>query len=285
MSGFFRSRGFKGLVCAAVVLLGVMIASLIRGGEAGTVDGFVGILVTPVRSVSSSIGNFFNGIGASFRSSSDLQEQIDKLTQENAELTGKLVDYEAVKRENDQLRELIHLQEANEDMTFASASVISRGTDAWSSTLSLDKGTLDGVAAGDPVVTRDSCLVGTVTKVGATWCTVTTLLDPSVNVGVRLSTSREIGVTGSDLTLLSRRMFEVAFLPRDSAASRGELVLTSGLSGTYPESLIVGRIDAVSLADDGLSSRADVTPAADPATITDVFVITSFAGQGTAAGE
>lgn len=285
MSDFFRSRGFKVLVCVAVVLVGTMIASLLRNGTAGTVDGLVGILVTPVRSVTSAVGDFFGNIGEGFRSRSDLQQQLDALTEENAELTGKLADYEKMKRENEQLRELVHLQENNEDMTFAFAAVISRSNDLWSSTVGLDKGTLDGVAVNDPVVTKDSYLVGYVSKVGATWCTVTTLIDPGTNVGVRLSSSREVGVTACDLSLMEQGLCEVAYLPRDSAAARGELVLTSGLSGYYPEGLIVGTVDAVSLADDGLSSHATVTPSADLSTLTDVFVITSFAGQGEEAGD
>lgn len=285
MSDFFRSRGFKVLVCVAVVLLGTMIASLLRNGTAGTVEGMVGLFVTPIRSVTSAVGDFFDDVGQRFRSRSDLQKQVDELTEQNAELMGQMADYEEMKRENEQLRELVHLQENNEDMTFVFAAVITHDTDPWVSTVGLDKGTLDGVSEGDPVVTKDSYLVGYVSKVGATWCTVTTILDPGTNVGVRLSTSREVGVTACDLELLSKTMCQVSYLPRDSSASRGELVLTSGLSGFYPEGLIVGTVDTVALSEDGLSSFATVTPSADPSALTDVFIITSFAGQGTGVGE
>ncbi len=285
MSDFFRSRGFKVLVCVAVVLVGTMIGSLLRGGTAGSVDGLVGVLVTPVRSVTAAVGNFFSGIGDSFRNRSDLLSEIDRLKQENADLQNNLADYEEKKRENEQLRELIHLQENNEDMTFVFSAVISRGSDPWSSTVSLDKGTLDGVAEGDPVITKDSFLVGYVSKVGATWCTVTTLLDPGTNVGVRLVSSREVGVTVSDLDLLKTGLCRVSYLPQSSVAGRGEQVLTSGLSGYYPEGLIVGTVDSVSPAEDGLSAQALVTPSADLKGLTDVFVITSFAGQGSEKGD
>ena len=173
-----------------------------------------------------------------------------------------------------------NLQEANEEMEFAFASVISRGNEPWSNTLGLDKGSIDGVKVGDPVITKDSFLIGHVTKVGATWCTVTTILDITTNVGARLSSSREVGVTECTAELSEKGLCSVSYLPAESGVSRGEIVITSGLSGYYPEGLIIGEVESVSQADDGLSSEAVVRPAADVNEVKDVFVITEFTGRG-----
>lgn len=285
MSDFFRGRGFKVLVAVFVLLFGMIIGSLLRNGVAGTVDGLVGVFVTPVRAVTSAVGDFFSDIGSSFENRSDLQKRVEELEKQNAELLGQMADYEEKKRENEQLKELVKLQEGNEDMEFAFAAVISRGDDPYSDTIGLDKGSLDGISVGDPVITKDSFLVGHVSKVGATWCTVTTLLDVTSNVGVRMSASREVGVAECTVDLSEKGMFCVSYLPRESGMARGELVLTSGLSGYYPEGLILGRVDSIALSDDGLSSVATVTPSADMDSVRDVFVITEFAGQGVAAGQ
>ncbi len=280
MSDFFRSRGFKVLAAVFVLLFGMIIGSILRNGAAGTVDGIIGVLVTPVRTVTGAVGDFFSGIGNSLESGTELQRQLQELEDKNAELMGQLVDYEEMKRENEQLKELVNLQEANEEMEFAFASVISRGNEPWSNTLGLDKGSIDGVKVGDPVITKDSFLIGHVTKVGATWCTVTTILDITTNVGARLSSSREVGVTECTAELSEKGLCRVSYLPAESGVSRGEIVITSGLSGYYPEGLIIGEVESVSQADDGLSSEAVVRPAADVNEVKDVFVITEFTGRG-----
>ena len=280
MSDFFRSRGFKVLAAVFVLLFGMIIGSILRNGAAGTVDGIIGVLVTPVRTVTGAVGDFFSGIGNSLESGTELQRQLQELEGKNAELMGQLVDYEEMKRENEQLKELVNLQEANEEMEFAFASVISRGNEPWSNTLGLDKGSIDGVKVGDPVITKDSFLIGHVTKVGATWCTVTTILDITTNVGARLSSSREVGVTECTAELSEKGLCSVSYLPAESGVSRGEIVITSGLSGYYPEGLIIGEVESVSQADDGLSSEAVVRPAADVNEVKDVFVITEFTGRG-----
>lgn len=280
MSEFFRGKGFKVLAGIFVVLFGIVIGSLLRNGFANTVDGIVGVVVTPVRVVSSAVGNFFSDIGDGFKSKSDLLKRVEELEKENNELKNQLADYESTKQENDQLRDLINLQEENEDMEFALANIISRNGDEWSNTVSLNKGSLDGISVGDPVVTKDSFLVGYVSKTGATFSTVTTILDITSNVGVTMSSSRESGVMECSAELSKQGKCKVSYLPRESSIPRGELVLTSGLSGYYPAGLIVGQTDSVYLSDDGLSSQATVTPAADIDGVTDVFVITYFAGQG-----
>lgn len=280
MSEFFRSRGFKVLTAIFVMLFGIVIGSLLRNGVANTVDGVVGVFVTPIRTVSSAVGSFFSDIGDGFKSKSDLLDRVEELEKENNELKNQLADYEKTKQENDQLRDLINLQEENGDMEFALASIISRKGDEWSNTVSLNKGSLDGIEVGDPVITKDSFLIGYVSKVGATWCTVTTILDVTSNVGAVTLSSRDVGVMECTAELSKIGKCRISYLPRETSIPRGELVLTSGLSGYYPAGLIIGEVDSVYLATDGLSSQVTVTPAADVSSVRDVFVITYFAGQG-----
>jgi len=285
LSDFFKSKGFKVLVAVFVLLIGMLIASFLRNGTAVTLDNTVGLIVTPVQKAVSAVGGFFSGIGDSFADRKELQKQVDSLSKENTELLGKIADYEEIKRENEQLSKLIDLQENEDERTYAFASVISRSSDPYQNTVGLDRGKLSGIRVGDPVIAEGSLLVGYVSSLGDTWCTVTTLSDLTTNVGVRLSSSREVGVTECDLSLAENGKIAVAYLPKSSAAARGELVLTSGLSGQYPAGLIVGTVDSLSLASDGLSARATVTPSCDLSTLSEVFVITSFAGQGERIGE
>jgi len=56
----------------------------------------------------------------------------------------------------------------------------------------------------------------------------------------------------------------------------GEVVLTSGLGGKFPEDMIVGRVSEVDRSEAELFQRAFVQPAVDFTALEMVFVITNF---------
>ena len=69
------------------------------------------------------------------------------------------------------------------------------------------------------------------------------------------------------------------YIPRDSLAAVGDLVLTSG-SGLFPKDIVIGSIAAVGPNTYGTSLAATIRPAADIASVKNVFVVTYFEGQG-----
>ena len=162
MSEFFRSRGFKVLTAIFVMLFGILIGSLLRNGFSNTVDGVVGVFVTPIRTVSSAVTAFFDDIGDGFKSKSELLNRVDELEKEVGELKNQLADYEETKQENEQLiynamlvEELQHKLSiyenlydeisANESMNPLVATVIGRESGNYFSVFTINKGLKDGV--------------------------------------------------------------------------------------------------------------------------------------------
>ena len=60
----------------------------------------------------------------------------------------------------------------------------------------------------------------------------------------------------------------------------GNIIVTSGVGGVFPKGLLIGEVLEVSPSSDGLSYYAVVQPFVDVRSVTSVFVITSFTGQG-----
>ena len=60
----------------------------------------------------------------------------------------------------------------------------------------------------------------------------------------------------------------------------GGIVSTSGVGGVYPANLVIGTITEIDDATVDISAAAIIEPAADLKTVTGVFVITEFEGQG-----
>ncbi len=279
MKEFFKSRAFKVLLCIALILCGVMLNSILRYGVAGTVDGISGVIVTPLQKAVTSVGDFFSGLFGGISNSDEANAKIKELEEQNAELLNKVADYDEIKRENEQMKDLIGLIEENPETTYVLSEVTSRGKDVWSHSITIDMGSLDGVNVGDPVITKDNFLVGTVTKVGLTWATVSTVYDSSTNIGAFLSSTRDAGVLESSKTGELEGYCSLNFLPTDCGAGKGDIVLTSGLGGAYPKGIIIGLVESSELSADGLTMTAKITPSADIDKIKDVFVITSWRGE------
>jgi rod shape-determining protein MreC len=142
----------------------------------------------------------------------------------------------------------------------------------------IDKGTMNGVALFNPVMTADG-LVGYVSEVGMTYAKVITLLDVGVDVGAYNSATRDIGIVSGTAPLAEQGLCALEYLPRESAIKAGDVILTSGGS-MFPRDIVIGVVRRVSPNSHGTSLTATVKPAADAAAVKDVFVITYFEGQG-----
>ena len=70
------------------------------------------------------------------------------------------------------------------------------------------------------------------------------------------------------------------YINRDSLSAVGDLIVTTGVNGIFPDGLVIGTILDVNQSPQGVSLNATIQPAVDIANIDNVFVITSFRGQG-----
>ena len=278
MQKFFKSWGFK-LLCALAVLA---IAVMVRAAAVGDADVFISqtlsVISQPFLKLSTSVSESVNGFLDRFVRTEDVFLQNEELRRQLREANDKLVEYENIKRENEQFREFLQLKENNPDYDFETATVIGRDSTSRFGSFTIDKGSIDGIEVADPVITSDG-LVGIVWEVGLTYSHVRTVIDISVDVGVYSISTRDSGIVSGDITLSSEGLCKLHYLPKNSGISAGELIVTSGIGGVFPKNLVVGTVRSIELDSNGLSLSAAIEPAADIAGVTDVLVIKSFDGQ------
>ena len=123
-------------------------------------------------------------------------------------------------------------------------------------------------------------LVGVVTKVSATYCVVSTILDPNVNVSAYEVRTRESGFISNSASLSKDGFCRLSGLDRTTSIAAGGIVCTTGVGGVYPRDLIVGTVKEVKNEDSDISSYAIVEPSADIDNLEDALIITEFDGQG-----
>ena len=278
MQKFFKSWAFR-IICALAIFA---IAVMIRAAAAGNADIFLSqtfsVISQPFLKMSTSVSDSVGGFLDRFARTEEVYLEKEKLKAKVQELEEALVDYENIKRENDQFREFLELKQNNPDYNFEPATVIGRDATNRFASFTIDKGSLDGIEMSDPVITSDG-LVGIVWEVGLTYSHIRTILDISVEVGVYNIYTRDSGIVSGDIALSGDSLCKLSYLPKNSGIASGDLVVTSGIGGVFPKDLRVGTVRSVELDSNGLSLSAVIEPSADIANVTDVLVIKSFSGK------
>ncbi len=279
MKRFFRSKGFKNLVVIAVVIfLGVLAASFTHNASS-PITSVLGTLFSPLQKLSAAISENLDELSVSFESASVYEEENQKLKKELEEYRKKLADYNEMKKKVDSYEEFYGIKKQNPDFEFSYGSVLSRdAADAYGS-FTLNVGSKDGVEVDDPVIYGEY-VVGIVKKVNFSTCVVYTLIDPRVNIGALESGTREYGYVSGDAALYKDGLCKLSGLDASTSVVGGGVVCTSGAGGVFPDGLLIGQVKAVHNDDVSSGFYAEIKPFAELSKITDVFVITSFEGQG-----
>jgi rod shape-determining protein MreC len=189
-----------------------------------------------------------------------------------AELAGTrpaLAEIKSLRLENDRLRRLIGLRESAPGRLVA-ASIIGRGTSSRFHTLRLDRGTDLGVAPGMAVVSV-SGVVGQILRVSRGYSDVLLLTDGLSSAGAMVQRSGLRGLAVGD----SSDRLQLDFLRRNdlSGVSVGDLIVSSGEDGVFPEGVPIGRVVKAEAAETGLFLDVVMEPAAALHRLKEVMVV------------
>jgi len=158
-----------------------------------------------------------------------LQKQLDEIKGENQRLR-------ELQTENERLRNLLAIP-IPPPLKPITAQVVLRDPTNWFKSLTINKGTRDGVLAGMGVVTTTG-VVGRVLKSGGQSAVVQLLTDRNSAVPVLVSRTRDEGILEGTTFGLAR----IKYLSLDLNLIPGDQVVTSGLTPTFPKGLMIGTI-------------------------------------------
>lgn len=182
--------------------------------------------------------------------------------------------------ENARLRALLELRERL-PVPAQAAQVLYDATDPFSRRVVIDKGMLQGIAAGAPVLDAAGVL-GQVTQVHPFVSEVTLLIDrdqviPVINTrsGMRSIAYGDPAVQGGVLDL--------RYVPVNADVQPGDLLATSGIDGVYPPGLPVARVASVERDSDSGFAQVRSQPVAQVQGLTHVMVLAPVAAAAPAA--
>lgn len=284
MRDFFTSKTFIAICVIAVLLLAMMTVSSVDRGKVTVFEDLVGMIVTPVQNIVTTISDKSGDFVAIFSEHDELVNENERLRERVAELEQSARDAEAARLENEALKGILDIKQDNPDFKFCPALVVATDQSGYSYTVTLNAGSVDGIKKRDVVITPDG-VAGYVSEVGTTWCKVTTILDSSCEMGVMITRTQDIGVLEGDFSLAADGLCKVSYLSNDVQLSSGDSVVTSGIGGIFPAGLVIGNIQELKPESHGISQYAITAPAVDIAGLDNVFVITEFTAVDTGVAE
>jgi rod shape-determining protein MreC len=144
--------------------------------------------------------------------------------------------------ENTRLRLLLQLRERI-TTTSQAAQVLYDSADAYSRKVVIDKGLLQGVSAGSPVLDERGVL-GQVTRVYPSVSEVTLVTDREQAIPVLNVRTGARAVAFGDPTAHANAL-ELRFMASNADVQVGDVLTTSGVDGVYPPGLPVARVDKI----------------------------------------
>ncbi|QUM79013.1 rod shape-determining protein MreC [Moritella sp. 5] len=162
-----------------------------------------------------------------------VQEQREKLFIQQVQL----LEFKHLKEENKRLRALLN-SPVHADQRKLVAEIITVNSDPFSLQVVINKGAIDGIYIGQPILNEQG-VVGQIVDVSATYSRVLLITDITHGIPVRVQRNdiRAIANGSGELNSLT-----LPYVPHSTDIQVGDVLVTSGLGGVFPEGYPVATI-------------------------------------------
>lgn len=230
----------------------------------------------PVQLVAGVTQNSFDGFSRIVRETTSLylnligikKENID-LRNLNNELNARLEVMKEMQQENDRLKSLIDFRTSTK-MELVAAQVVGRDLVPDHSSLTINKGTKDGLRNGQAVITLSGAL-GYIFKPGATTSHVMLVTDRYSVVDGIIQRTRTRGIVEGR----ANGGCNLKYVERTEDVKEGDLVVTGGLDNIFPKGYPIATVQAVERKTFSISLKVELKPVVDADKVEEVFIVTN----------
>ena len=267
-SGYWHQRWFQTVVYS-IVLLGVLY--ILPPVVSEPFHFAVNVVAQPIERVFSFLGFKIGETFSVFSSIGSFKEENARLLADNLALQSDNARLHDIERENTLLREQLG---APKDVRWdtVAAEVIGRDAEGSGRWIAINRGSADGLTKGMAVVVGGGIIVGQVDTVSLTSATVLVLTHPDSVINVMDEVTGARGVVRGEYGL----GIVLDMVPQTDTLNTGDRIITSGLGGTFPQSLVIGTLGDIRQTPDRLFQQAAIKPVIATDRVRFVEVIRTF---------
>lgn len=281
----YSSNRNRSTLVVALVVIALLALVLHQLGQLQPLENLALGLVQPLFSGAVGVGQGAQDLTGGFADVNAMRQQLKQLQDQVNELAIDRVRVTELGNENATLRQQLGYKQANPDFDLMGATVLQRNPDQAAvigqdptnlvQYIIVDQGGEDGVAVGMPVATPQG-LVGRVTATGTHWSKVLLITDPTSSVNAVVQSTRATGIVQGVIGNLVTKDLVIKYVPQGDAIKVGDLILTSGLGGSFPKRIVIGQVTEVHKSDIDLFQEATVHPTVDFTRLEFVLILKNF---------
>lgn len=202
-----------------------------------------------------------------------LQAENQALMQDNAKLKTTINREDFLKAENQAIN--------NSKNKYIKANVVNTDVNSMHESFHINKGSDDGIKVNDVILQAIgdtdyyTAVVGKVIDVNKTTAKVETIKASTNDVAFVNSNSGDYGV----IDYFKNKVINGYMLDIDSIVDQGDVLLTSGLGGVYPQGLYIGTVGNINMSQDSLRKNITVNSPVDFTHLYRVLVLQEEGGE------
>lgn len=257
------------LVIAVVIGQVILISAQVNGRSGASILESVtfGTLTEVQRFVTSGVVGL-RDVWTGYVQLRDVRKENAVLRQDVASLELRLQEERAFARRARSLEQLLDLREVVELRTVG-ARIIAADATPWFRTITVDRGSGDGVRSDLAVIAPKGVVGRVVGLPGVRASKVQLLIDRNAAAGALIERTRAAGVVvGSD----DETALRMEYVSNLEEVHMGDAVITSGIDGIYPKGFVIGSVGAV-WRGSGLYKVIRVDPVVDFTQLEDVLIV------------
>lgn len=258
------------LFIAAAALMAALILYSYNLKERESANSFERAVLTlsaPLMGVVAEVDRFILSVWSDYIALVSVRKENLALRETVRGLNSRVIQGQDALFENERLKDLLTLRDTVKLPTVA-ANVIGEESAPWYRSIIIDRGSVDGLADGMPVVATAG-VVGRVVKVAASSSRVLLLTDHASSIAAMVQRSRARGV----LKGKGSGSCSLEFTVREDDVKVGDIVTTSGIGGVFRKGTPLGEVTMVRKGEYGMFQTIDVRPAVNTYHLEEVLVL------------
>ena len=279
MKKLLKSKWFISLV-VLLVLAAAAVLSLLPGSPVKKILKPVQLVSSPAQSVVKRAGDTLSDFWSAITDGIAIRKENEALKAQIADLRYQLTQNEEAALRYEELKDALHIKDMFSNYDIYGASILSRESDEWFSTIRLNAGTTDGIVLEEgnsyPVLDVEMNLVGRVIETSDTESRVLPLLHEGFAVSAKVNAvNGATFMVYGDAELKRKGLCLAKDIDPDARLEAGMEIVTSGDGGLFPEGIPIGVVVSVDNSNP-LQVTATIRPYSQIGKLEDVFIMIPY---------
>lgn len=235
--------------------------------HANSIERFLLYLATPIQHGAARVTGSFTGYFSTYFDLVSVQQDNKRLREQLKTMYARDIANREAVQANERLTKLLNLRDTLR-MPSVTASVVGEDGYPWFKSITIDRGEIDGIREGYPVVAAAG-IVGQVTKVAPHTARVLLFTDHASAIAGMVQRTRARGVVKGKGGTRSN----LEFTMREEDVKVGDVVISSGIGRIFPKGLPIGEVSMVKKGEYGIFQSIELRPAVDLSRLEEVLVL------------